>query len=165
MQSKASRFESNDCDSCSQPNSAKRGQLTGTRRVARREHLNTIALMGMNSKTATAQTHRNKLALTDIRRRAVELLSVLLTDVTNELGVAARDAGISDASFVRLRRALDRMACAQSVLESMRTDGTAAGIDCSAAGLRMSEAVGLLAKEWPEEYPAGAVERLIAGGD
>ena len=61
----------------------------------------------------------------------------------------------------RLRRALDRMACAQSVLESMRTDGTAAGIDCSAAGLRMSEAVGFLAKEWPEDYPAGAVELLL----
>jgi hypothetical protein len=46
----------------------------------------------------------------------------------------------------RLRRALDRMACAQSVLESMRTDGAAAGIDGSAAELRMRDAVGLLAR-------------------
>ncbi|MGF6610449.1 hypothetical protein OKW45_005371 [Paraburkholderia sp. WSM4175] len=36
--------------------------------------------------------------------------------------VAARDAGISDASFVRLRRAMDWVACAQSVLESMRVE-------------------------------------------
>ena len=163
MQSKASRFESNDCDSCSQPNSTKRGQLTGTRRVARREHLNTIALMGMNSKTATAQTHRNKLALTDIRRRAVELLSVLLTDVTNELGVAARDAGISDASFVRLRRAIDRIACAQSILGAMRAGKVGAENDDAEmrVGMEVREAVELLVREWPEDYPVGAVEWLL----
>jgi hypothetical protein len=41
----------------------------------------------------------------------------LLTDVATDAEVAARDREISDANFVRLRRALDRSACAQSVLE------------------------------------------------
>lgn len=53
------------------------------------------------------------------------------------------------------------MACAQRVLESTRTDGAAAGIAGSAAELWMREAVGLLARGWPEDYPAGAVEWLL----
>jgi len=35
--------------------------------------------------------------------------------------------------------------------------------DETALRVRMREPVGLLAREWPEDYPAGAVEWLIAG--
>ncbi|MFM0392897.1 hypothetical protein [Paraburkholderia phytofirmans] len=94
-----------------------------------------------------------------LRRR--HLLDLLLSDAANDVEVVSRELGLRGEMRERLRRALDRMACAQSVLESMRTDGTAAGIDRSAAGLRMSEAVGLLARGWPEDYPAGAVEWLV----
>jgi hypothetical protein len=43
-------------------------------------------------------------------RALTELLGILLADVELDISVAARDLGISDASFVRLRRALDRVA-------------------------------------------------------
>jgi hypothetical protein len=39
----------------------------------------------------------------------------------------------------RLRTALDRIACAQSVLESIGADGAEAGMNGSAADLRMRE--------------------------
>lgn len=60
----------------------------------------------------------------------------------------------------RLRRALDRIACAQSVLESIGADSAEARDDAAGAEaeLRMREAVELLAREWPEDYSAGAVE-------
>lgn len=61
----------------------------------------------------------------------------------------------------RLRRALDRMACAKSLLASMTAGSLGASDDEWA--LRMREAVDLLAREWPEDYPTGAVEWLIAG--
>jgi hypothetical protein len=96
--------------------------------------------------------------------RQRQLLDLLISDAGNDVEVVSRELGLRGEMRERLRRALDRMACAQSVLESMRTDGAAAGIDGSAAELRMREAVGLLAREWPEDYPAGAVEWLIAGG-
>ncbi|MFM0232884.1 hypothetical protein [Paraburkholderia sediminicola] len=97
----------------------------------------------------------------------VELLSILLADVANDVEVAARDAGVSDPSFVRLRRAMDRVGCAQSVLETMRAGSAGAECDETAkcAGvevrMRMREAVELLARGWPEDYPPGAVEWLM----
>lgn len=57
----------------------------------------------------------------------------------------------------RLQRALDRMSCAQSVLETIGVDGTVG----EKAELRMRKALELLAREWPKEYPAGAVEWLV----
>jgi hypothetical protein len=105
--------------------------------------------------------HERKFAPTYIERRLVELLSILLTDVANDVEVAARDAGVSDPSFVRLRRAMDRVGCAQSVLETMRAGSAGAECDETAkcAGvevrMRMREAVELLARGWPEDYPAG----------
>jgi hypothetical protein len=51
-------------------------------------------------------------------RTSLELLGVLLADVRTDTSVASRDLQISDASFVRLRRAIDGVACAQSLLES-----------------------------------------------
>lgn len=52
------------------------------------------------------------------------------------------------------------MACAQSVLESMGTGGAPAR-GGGATAERIREALELLAKEWPEDYPAGAVEWLL----
>jgi hypothetical protein len=65
----------------------------------------------------------------------------------------------SDASFVRLRRALDRVAGAHVLM------GASAEIGCmeGASGAAMRATVESLASEWPEDYPAGAVEWLLAG--
>jgi len=91
----------------------------------------------------------------------------------------ARDAEISDASFVRLRRAMDRVARAQSVLETMSAGSVGAsgvGVEGDEMGMRQGvmgqmamrqlairDAVEFLARGWPDEYPDGAVEWLIAG--
>jgi hypothetical protein len=83
-----------------------------------------------------------------IERKAVELLSILPADVAPAAEVAARDAGISKASFMCLRRAMDRAACAQSVLETVRADSEGAADELEA----MREAVELLARGWPDEH-------------
>ena len=54
------------------------------------------------------------------------------------------------------------LTCAQAVLAAMRAGTLGASDDVWA--LRMREAVELLARGWPEDYPAGAVEWLIAAG-
>ncbi|WP_421376472.1 hypothetical protein ACOCG7_00980 [Paraburkholderia sp. DD10] len=122
----------------------------------------------MDSQNATTQLHERKFAPTYIERRVVELLSIPLADVVTDTEVAARDAGISDASFVRLRRAIDRVACAQSVLEAMGVRSAGASSVTASRGetrvrqMATRDAVDLLAREWPADYPAGAVEWLIA---
>ena len=92
-------------------------------------------------------------------RALPELLGILLADVELDISVAARDLGISDASFMRLRRALDRVVGAQVLM------GASAEIGCmeGASGAAMRATVESLASEWPEDYPAGAVEWLLAG--
>jgi hypothetical protein len=45
-------------------------------------------------------------------RQAIEIAE-------SDISTAARDLALSDASFVRLRRALDRAACAQTLLETV----------------------------------------------
>ncbi|MFM0232882.1 hypothetical protein [Paraburkholderia sediminicola] len=55
----------------------------------------------------------------------------------------------------RLRRALDRLTCAQAVLAAKSAGMGASDYELA---LRMREAVDLLARGWPEDYPAGAVE-------
>jgi replicative DNA helicase len=86
-----------------------------------------------------------------------------------------RSARMSDASFVRLRRARDRVACAQTLLGTV---SEIAGTTADASGTSptrsevgrdlgtiiaaaMREAVELLAREWRDEYPEGAVEWLL----
>jgi hypothetical protein len=114
------------------------------------------------------------------RRAVFELLGLLLADVRTDTIVASRDLQISDASFVRLRRALDRVTCAQRLLETvmreiaatgcsqerLRADGGNVGGERTATGhadafSEMQALVELLAREWPDEYPAGAVEWLL----
>lgn len=123
----------------------------------------------MDSTNIDLQASGRKLAPTYIERRAIELLSILLNDVATDIEVAARDARISDASFMRLRQAMDCVACAQSVLETMR-EGSVGASDEETA-LRMREAAELLTREGrPEDYPVGTVARARAlavniGGD
>ena len=70
---------------------------------------------------------------------------------------------------------LDRIACAQRLLETVREiAGGAAGRtgattvegntrdSLSAISAAAREAVELLARDWPEDYPDGAVEWLVA---
>ncbi|CAB3794477.1 hypothetical protein LMG27177_03636 [Paraburkholderia fynbosensis] len=91
---------------------------------------------------------------------ATDLLDCFLADALTDIEVASRDLQISNASFVRLRRALGRMACAQAVLAATSAGRVGASDDDWALRMRMRlrEAVELLAKGWPEDYPAGAVE-------
>jgi hypothetical protein len=53
---------------------------------------------------------------------------------------------------MRLGRAIDRADCAQTVLEATRL-----GTSNDEWALTTREAVNLLARGWPEDYPAGAV--------
>jgi hypothetical protein len=90
-------------------------------------------------------------------RALLELLGVLLADVETDVNVASRDRGISDSSRVRLRRALDRVTSAQTLLEASTEIGCKEG----AGGAAMRAAVEFLASGWPVDYPAGAVEWLL----
>jgi hypothetical protein len=110
-------------------------------------------------------------------RAFVELLGYILSNATIDISVVSRDLALSDASFVRLRRASDRVACAQTLLETVgeiasKTAGVAGTSPTGGEAERdlgtiiaaaMREAVELLAREWQEEYPAGAVEWLLIG--
>jgi hypothetical protein len=120
--------------------------------------------------------------------RLVELVEVLLADTACDVEVVARELQLRDAMRELLRRALDRMVCAQGVLEAMREaavtqsgrkprDVSAEGGGCGGGDVGASEdhgrddaldamervrgAVELLAGEWPQDYPEGAVEWLI----
>ncbi|MGU7784435.1 hypothetical protein [Burkholderia sp. PU8-34] len=92
-----------------------------------------------------------------------------------DIGIVLRDLGIADASVVRLQRARDRLVCVQWLLEqtAMAVTRRAAGRSRpddyaesdgqkKAIAAAMREAVELLAREWPDDYPAGAVEWLLA---
>jgi hypothetical protein len=93
--------------------------------------------------------------------RQRQLLDLLISDAGNDVEVVTRELGMRGEMCERLRRALDRIACAQSVLETIGADGLRSRHDGATAKLRMREAVDLLAKEWPEDYAAGAVEWLL----
>jgi hypothetical protein len=110
------------------------------------------------SNVASGQSYC-KCTLTYFASRCADLLDCFLTDALTDIEVASRDLQISDASFVRLRRAMDRVACAQSVLEAMGAGSVGASDDEWA--LRMRKAVDLLARGWPQDYPEGAVEWLL----
>jgi alkylhydroperoxidase family enzyme len=87
--------------------------------------LNGIASLAMNSPLVHPPPRQRESALTYVEPKTVELLAILLADIADDVGIAARDLGISDASLVRCRRAMDRVPCAQSVLETMRAAGMA----------------------------------------
>jgi hypothetical protein len=64
------------------------------------------------------------------------LLGYILADAENDVSVAARDVALSDASFIRLRRARDQVACAQTLLETV---SEIAGKTADAAGTSQTE--------------------------
>lgn len=107
-----------------------------------------------------ADLHKSARAL-----RQRHLLDLLISDAANDVEVVARELGLRGGMRERSRRALDRIACAQSVLETFCIEAPEAEQGGAAAEFQVREAVGLLAREWPEEYPAGAVEWLLAAPD
>jgi hypothetical protein len=86
-----------------------------------------------------------------------QLLEHLLSDTATDVEVVTRELGLRDEMRERLRRTLDRIDCAQRVLDAlesrMRT-GTASALD----GLRVKAAMDLLARRWPlvQCYVAGS---------
>lgn len=56
----------------------------------------------------------------DATQALIELLCFILGDADSDIGVVARELGLSDASSLWLRRARDRVACAQRLLETVR---------------------------------------------
>jgi hypothetical protein len=108
----------------------------------------------------------------DVTQTLLELLGFVLSDAESDISESARDLGLADANYVRLRRAQDRVECAQRLLETMREvvskpmrraaqadDADEKSLGAIASAMRAE--VELLAKEWPEDYPAGAVEQLL----
>lgn len=99
-----------------------------------------------------------------------QLLQMLLVDIHSDVELVTREPGLHAEMRERLRRALDRISCGQSVLESVggRLVEEAIGngrCDEAAAMEHVRRAVGLLAEEWPKDYPASAVEWLVAVGN
>jgi hypothetical protein len=57
------------------------------------------------------------------------LLELLLSDVATDVEVVTRELGLRNEMLERLRRALDRVACAQSLLASMSARSVGANDD------------------------------------
>jgi hypothetical protein len=111
----------------------------------------------------------------DVTQTLLELLGFVLSDAESDISVAARDLGLADANYVRLRRARDHVECAQRLLETMREvvskpmrraaqadDDRDKSLGAIASAMRAE--VELLATGWPAEYPAGAVEWVVVEG-
>lgn len=89
------------------------------------------------------------------------LLELLLADVATDIDVVARELGLREEMLERLLRALDRMNCAQAILDAQRK--RLLGNSGGEAWEQTSEALRVLAANWPQEYPEGAVEWLLVG--
>jgi hypothetical protein len=92
------------------------------------------------------------------------LLELLLSDATTDVEVVTRELGLRNEMLERLRRALDRLNCAQAVLETMSAGSMGASDDEWALRVRMREAVELLARVQARQVSVEAlvVEHLIA---
>jgi hypothetical protein len=55
----------------------------------------------------------------DTSRNFLELLGYIFANAKSHISAAARDLSLSDASLIRLRRALDRVVCANFLLETV----------------------------------------------
>lgn len=89
------------------------------------------------------------------------LIGLLLADAFSDVEVIRRELCLGEQMIERLRRALDRLNCAQSVLEAAGTRQR--GNSRSEVWKRVSEAVRVLAENWAQDYPEGAVEWLLVG--
>lgn len=88
------------------------------------------------------------------------LLELLLSGIATDVEVVTRELGLRDEMRKRLSRALDRLNCAQAILDAQRK--RLLGSSCSDEVCeRVSEAVRVLAANWPQEYPKGSVEWLL----
>lgn len=95
----------------------------------------------------------------DLEARTKTLVGVLIADAVTDVEVVRRELGLSEEMVERLQRAMDRLDCAQAILDSegRRRFGNNAGEHWEQVG----DAVRLLAENWPQEYPEGAVEWLL----
>jgi hypothetical protein len=112
----------------------------------------------------------------------LQLLDFLLSDAATDVVVVARERGLRDEMVARLRCALDRVNCAQEILEAIVEDvpgsekpgglaETAHPLDCHGSNVtgrrqertkaRVRSAFELLRNSWPPNYPDEAVEWLI----
>ncbi|SAK91617.1 hypothetical protein AWB78_04941 [Caballeronia calidae] len=97
-----------------------------------------------------------------------QLLEFLIADAMTDIEVVAKELGLEDEMRDRLRRSLDELACAQTVVEAMRIgfavdapdDGSREEVNPMESILR---AMITLATRWPQNYGADAVEWLVLG--
>ncbi len=106
----------------------------------------------------------------------------LLADVASDVEVVTRERGLKDEMRERLRRALNRVECARGVLGAVRENAGSEGAwkelptergargsangephgdyenDDSIGEKASLECDGIARKEWPQDYPEGAVE-------
>lgn len=123
----------------------------------------------------------------ELASKLVELVEVLLTDAATDVELVAQELGLKDEMRERHRRALDRFGCARGVLGAVReiagsegawkelpterddargfADGEPHGNYGNDYSIDAEErawgAMELLAEEWPQDHPQGAVEWRI----
>jgi hypothetical protein len=95
-----------------------------------------------------------------VQAAADELQRILISDVERDLEVVARELNLTPAMAERCRRALDRLQAVQQILGVVAADD--GGIQGRAVVV-LREAMQFLAREWPAEYPAHAVEWMLVG--
>ena len=107
--------------------------------------------------TRTGQTVGGAPADSDANSRT--LIGFLLADASADVEVVRRELCLRDGMLDRLLRALDRLDCAQTILEAVGTRRP--GNDGGAVWKQVGEALRVLAANWPKDYPEGAVEWLL----
>ncbi|MFP4895889.1 hypothetical protein [Paraburkholderia sp. EG304] len=94
-----------------------------------------------------------------IDSEACTLVGLLLADAVTDVEVVRRELGLGEQMVERLQRAVDRLGCAQTILDAM--GGCRFGNSGGQLWEQVGKAVRLLAGNWPQEYPEGAVEWLL----
>ncbi|MBB5503204.1 hypothetical protein HDG37_007443 [Paraburkholderia sp. MM5384-R2] len=87
------------------------------------------------------------------------LVGMLLADAVTDVEVVRRELGLREEMVERHQRAMDRLDCAQAILDS--EGGSRLGNSVREYWGQTGDAVRLLAGNWPQEYPVGAVEWLL----
>jgi hypothetical protein len=86
---------------------------------------------------------------------------MLLSGIATDIEVVTRELGLRNEMLERLRRALDLLDCARAILEA--EGRSRLGNSGGALWEQTSEAVRVLAENWPQDYPEAAVEWLLVG--
>ncbi|EDZ98880.1 hypothetical protein BH160DRAFT_5799 [Burkholderia sp. H160] len=95
----------------------------------------------------------------DSEAHARTLVGLLLADAVTDVEVVRRELGLSEQMVERLQRAVDKLGCAQTILEAM--GGSRLANSGGEYWGQVADAVRWLAGNWPQEYPEGAVEWLL----